>query len=116
MQSQWRALEKSPLYLAHVDANDQAVDLYSLWPIWWPLWQHRTRVEIVCTCSKPSDELTTVTMPAPGSRPVSGIEPYHWPSQVNHVDRRRTDAGATAGDEAPSWAREWSRANGEEWS
>jgi hypothetical protein len=39
----------APLYLAHVDSDYEHVDLYSLWPIWWVLWQSGTPFKIVCT-------------------------------------------------------------------
>ncbi|MCX7418398.1 MAG: hypothetical protein NT013_02530 [Planctomycetia bacterium] len=39
----------APLFLATVDAKYEKVDVFSLWPIWWVLWQCGTPFKIVCT-------------------------------------------------------------------
>jgi hypothetical protein len=68
----WRAQEISwlkslwaPLYLATVDDAYQRVNLYSLSPIWWVMWQCGTPFKIVCSWRESSEALHTFVQPEP---------------------------------------------------
>ena len=43
----WLRSLATPLYLAHVDADLTAVELFSLWPLWWIFWRTRSPFEVV---------------------------------------------------------------------
>jgi len=67
---QWRGHEFewlknlwAPLYLATVDAQYQRVDLFSLWPIWWVIWQCGTPFKIICSWKDASDSEYTFSQP-----------------------------------------------------
>jgi hypothetical protein len=47
----------APLYLVHVDKQYRRADLYSLWPIWWVLWQAGTPFKVICKWTEPSDSV-----------------------------------------------------------
>ena len=47
----------APLYLVHVDSVYQRVDLYSLWAIWWVLWQAGTPFKLICKWREPSESV-----------------------------------------------------------
>jgi hypothetical protein len=60
---EWLKSLWAPLYLARVDEQYQRVDLFSLWPIWWVLWQCDTPFMLVFTESKEVDTEHTFTQP-----------------------------------------------------
>lgn len=46
---EWLKSLWAPLYLATVDNQYQRIDLFSLWPIWWVMWQSGTPFNLVCS-------------------------------------------------------------------
>ena len=67
---QWRGHELewlktlwASLYLATVDTQYQRVDLFSLWPIWWVMWQCGTPFKVVCSWREPADSAYTFSPP-----------------------------------------------------
>jgi len=44
----------APLYLATVDREYRRVDLFSLWPIWWVMWQCPAPYKIICSPKEPA--------------------------------------------------------------
>jgi hypothetical protein len=53
----------APLYLAAVDAEYQRVDLFSLWPTWWLMWQCGTPFKIVFSRRDATTSAYTWTQP-----------------------------------------------------
>jgi len=43
---EWLKSLWAPLYLARIDPHHQMVELFSLWPIWWAMWQCGTPFKI----------------------------------------------------------------------
>jgi len=70
----------APLYLATVDAQYQRVDLFSLWPIWWVMWQCGTPFKIVCSWSEPQDAEYAFSQPtkAPANSADGQGEGHTW--------------------------------------
>lgn len=60
----------APLYLATVDPHYQRVDVFSLWPIWWAMWQCGTPFRIVCSWGEATASAYTFSQPA--REPTSG--------------------------------------------
>lgn len=72
----WLKSVWAPLYLATVDAEYQRVDLFSLWPIWWVMWQCDTPFKLVCSWREPAESA------------------YEY----SHPVKKAADAGSTHGD------------------
>ena len=53
----------APLYLAVVDVNYQSVDLFSLWPVWWVMWQCGTPFKIVLSRKEPTNAAYSLSEP-----------------------------------------------------
>jgi hypothetical protein len=72
----WLKSLANPLYLAHVDENRSTVGLFSLWPLWWLLWQISPHPFYIGITSKPAQE-----------------NPYSWQRPVSRVDPRGSGHG-----------------------
>jgi hypothetical protein len=60
----------APLYLATVDPQYQKVDVFSLWPIWWVMWQCGTPFRIVFSWREATASAYTFSQPT--REPTSG--------------------------------------------
>ena len=60
----------APLYLATVDPNYQRVDLFSLWPIWWVMWQCGTPFKIICSWREAAETAYTFSQPTREATPA----------------------------------------------
>jgi len=57
----------APLYLAAVDTDYRRVDLFSLWPIWWVIWQCGTPFKVVCSSREPLESAYDYSHPTKDS-------------------------------------------------
>jgi hypothetical protein len=74
----------APLFLATVDAQYQQVDLYSLWQIWWVMWQCGTPFRVICTWR---DAVTSAYDYSPAARePASGQGATHGDGHIWRID------------------------------
>lgn len=54
----------APLYVAKVDYNYQKVDLYSLWPVWWVMWQCGSPFKVTFSFGDASESQHTFSHPS----------------------------------------------------
>ena len=62
-QFEWLKNLWAPFYLARVDAQYQRVELFSLWPIWWVMWQCGTPFKIIFSLREAAESAYTFSQP-----------------------------------------------------